>query len=244
MNITKILDEAIAPALPATLDVVATVCLDGVTGAVVPGVGNMLLAYQQKQQEKRFNQALVELKNRQEEIDSILKNYEEELKPLIEKMLDIYFQYSLKNSQEEKVKYLGNGYVNSISVERPQEDVILGFYDTLDQVNILDIRVLKLYCGDVFEVRDNYEKVMEDFGIDYSQYKMIRLKLERLGLLESKNDIKQDENIGYIIDYLNAQSKNKISDAKRTLGKMKKIPNGETFKVTKYGINFMRFIYC
>lgn len=243
MNITKILDEAIAPALPATLDVVATVCLDGVAGAVVPGVGNMLLAYQQKQQEKRFSQALVELKSRQEEIDSILKNYEEELKPLIERMLDIYFQYSLKNSQEEKVKYLGNGYVNSISVERPQEDVILGFYDTLDQVNILDIRVLKLYCGDVFEVSDNYEKVMEDFGIDYSQYKMIRLKLERLGLLESKNDIKQDENIGYIIDYLNAQSKNKISDAKRALGKMKKIPNGEMFKVTKYGINFMRFIY-
>lgn len=243
MNITKILDEAIAPALPATLDVVATVCLDGVAGAVVPGVGNMLLAYQQKQQEKRFSQALVELKSRQEEIDSILKNYEEELKPLIERMLDIYFQYSLKNSQEEKVKYLGNGYVNSISVERPQEDVILGFYDTLDQVNILDIRVLKLYCGDVFEVSDNYEKVMEDFGIDYSQYKMIRLKLERLGLLESKNDIKQDENIGYIIDYLNAQSKNKISDAKRALGKMKKIPNGEMFKVTKYGINFMKFIY-
>lgn len=54
MNITKILDEAIAPALPATLDVVATVCLDGVTGAVVPGVGNMLLAYQQKQQEKKI----------------------------------------------------------------------------------------------------------------------------------------------------------------------------------------------
>lgn len=243
MNIRKILDEAIAPALPATLDVVATVCLDGITGTVVPGVGNMLLAYQQKQQEKRFNQALVELKNRQEEIDDILKNYEEELKPLIERMLDIYFEYSLKNSQEEKVKYLGNGYINSISVERPQEDVILGFYDTLDQVNVLDIRVLKLHCGDAFEVRDNCEKVMEDFGIDYSQYKMIRLKLERLGLLESKNDIKQNENIGYIIDYINAQSKSKINDAKRALGKMKKISSGETFRATKYGINFMKFIY-
>lgn len=62
---------------------------------------------------------------------------------------------------------------------------------------------------------------MQDYDIDYSQYNMIKEKLVRFGLSESKNDIKQDENIGSIIDYLQAVN-NKDNDAKRTLKKIKK----------------------
>ncbi len=244
MNVEKILDDYVAPALPAALDTVAAIGLEGVAGAVVPGVGNMLLAYQQKQQEKRFQQAIDEIHARQEEIDGILKNYEDELAPLIAKLTEIYIEYNLANSQEKKVPYLCNGYVNSIKVEKPQEDVILGFYDTMAQVNELDIRIMKLYVQSIVDsVGDSYLQIMDDYGIEYSQYHMIQMKLERLGLIESKREIKQEENMGYVIDYLLAVNKNNANNAKRALGKIRKPSNSESYKITTYGRNFMQF-FC
>lgn len=244
MNVEKILDDYVAPALPAALDTVAAIGLEGVAGAVVPGVGNMLLAYQQKQQEKRFQQAIDEIHARQDEIDNILKDYKDELEPVIAKLTEIYIEYNLANSQEKKVPYLCNGYVNSIKVETPQEDVILGFYDTMAQVNELDIRIMRLYVQSIVDsVGDNYIQIMDDYGIEYSQYHMIQMKLERLGLIESKNDIKQEENLEYIIDYLLALNKNNANNAKRALGKIRKPSKSKSYKITTYGRNFMKF-FC
>lgn len=242
MKIGNILDDYVAPALPAALDTTAAICLEGATSAIVPGVGNMLLSYKQRQQEKRFEQAINEIRNRQEEIDTIIKDYSEDLKPKIERLLEIYLEYSVENSQIAKIGYLANGYVSSVKVENPQEDVILGFYDTLAQVNLLDIRVLKLYSNTIIDSSDDYTKITGDYNIDLSQYNMVRLKLVRLGLLESKNEIKQNENIEHIIDYLQAISKNRSGDASRALNKIKKPSRTETYKITSYGQNFIRFI--
>lgn len=182
-----------------------------------------MIAYKQKQQEKRFELAIKEIQDRQDEIDKILEKYEDELFPKIKKLFEIYLDYNIQNNQEQKIELLANGYVNSIKIENPQEDVLLGFYDTILQVNMLDIRVLKLYDNSIIsEGEDSFIKVMQDYDIDYSQCNMIKEKLVRFGLLESKNDIKQDENIDSIIDYIQAVSKNKDSDAKRALRKMKK----------------------
>mgnify|MGYP001083928380 CR=1 FL=1 len=84
---------------------------------------------------------------------------------------------------------------------------------------------------------------MQDYDIDYSQYNMIKEKLVRFGLLESKNDIKQDENICSIIDYLQAVNKNKDNDAKRDLKKMKKVSRQDSYTITKYGRDFLDF-FC
>ena len=70
---------------------------------------------------------------------------------------------------------------------------------------------------------------------------MIRLKLIRLGLLESRNDIKQDENIDFIIDYIQAVSKNKDNNAKQALRKMKKVSKQDSYIITSYGRNFIEF---
>lgn len=243
MEIEKFLDDYIAPALPAALDTTAAVCLEGVVGAIVPGVGNMMLAYQQRQQEKRFEQAINEIRKRQAEINEIIKDFEDDMKPKIERLLDIYLDYSVKNIQEAKIELLANGYVNSIKVENPQEDILFGFYDMLSQLNLLDIRVLKTYVNNTIssEKRDTYAEIMKDYDIDDSQYQMIKMKLLRLGLLESKNDLKQDENIANIINYLQAVNKNKPNDAKRSLAKIKKISRIEGYTITSYGRNFIRF---
>ena len=243
MKINEILDNYIAPALPATLDTVSSICVEGAASAIIPGVGNMLIAYKQKQQEKRFERAIAEIQKRQEEIDEILKAYQNDTMPKIERLLELYLDYSIENTQEKKIKLLANGYVNSIKIENPQEDILLGFYDMLLQVNMLDIRVLKLYEHKTLsEQRDSYGKVMQDYHIDYSQYNMVRAKLARLGLLESRNDIKQEENINLIIEYIQATVRNKENDAKQASKKMKKGSKQDNYVMTSYGSNFLKFI--
>ena len=242
MKPKNILDDYIAPALPSTLDAVSSVFVEGVAGSIIPGVGNIMIAYKQRQQEKRFELAIKELQDRQDETDKILEKYNEDMVPQIKKLIEMYFDYCIQNNQEQKIKLLANGYVNSIKIENPQEDVLLGFYDTLLQVNMLDIRILKLYAhNSLSEYEDSYSKILQDYDIDYSQYNMIKEKLFRLGLLESKNDIKQDENIDSIIDYIQAVSKNKESDANRALRKMKKVSRQDSYTITKYGRNFVKF---
>lgn len=243
MDTRKILDDYIAPALPTTLDTVSSIFVEGVAGTIIPGVGNIMIAYKQRQQEKRYDLAIKELQRRQDEIQEIIKDYQDNLLPQIKKLLDMYFDYSIENNQDAKIKLLANGCVNSIKIENPQEDVLLGFYDTLSQVNMLDIRVLKLHAPNIMsEQEDSYNKIIQDYQIDYSQYEMIRLKLIRLGLLESRNDIKQDENIDFIIDYLQAVSKNKENNAKQALRKMKKVSKQDSYIITSYGRNFIEFI--
>ena len=242
MKIEGILDDYIAPALPAILDTTTAICLDGIAGALVPGVGNMMLGYKQRQQEKRFEQAIEEIRNRQEEINKILDDFNDEMKPKVERLLDIYFDYCINNNQEEKVKLLANGYIKSIKIENPQEDVLFGFYDTLEQLNMLDIRVLRLYSKDIMSVEnDDWMKILKDYDIDISQYRMIQQKLVRLGLLESQNDIKTDENVELIIDYIQYLSKNKDNEAKLVLKKIKKIPQQDRYSITKYGRNLVKF---
>lgn len=242
MKPKNILDDYIAPALPTTLDTVSSVFVEGIAGTIIPGVGNLMIAYKQRQQEKRFELAIKELQDRQDKTDKILDKYNEDMVPQIRKMIEMYFDYCIQNNQEQKIELLANGYVNSIKIENPQEDVLLGFYDTILQINMLDIRVLKLYYDSIIsDKKDSFIKIMQDYDIDYSQCNMIKEKLVRFGLLESKNDIKQDENIDSIIDYIQAVSKNKESDAKRALRKMKKVSRQDSYTITKYGRDFLQF---
>lgn len=242
MEIEKFLDDYIAPALPAALDTISMACLEGVVGAVVPRVGNVMLAYQQRQQEKRFEQAINEIKKRQDEINEIIKDFEDDMKPKIGRLLDIYLEYSAKNIQEEKIELLANGYVNSIKVKKIQEDILFGFYDMLSQLNLLDIRVLRTYMKFTkLEIGDTDSQIIKDYNIDVSQYEMIKMKLLRLGLLENVSDIRRDQNVINIVNYLQAVNKNKPKDAQRSLGKIREIMYSDEYTISSYGRRFICF---
>lgn len=51
--------------------------------------------------------------------------------------------YVLDVKQKAKIDYIDNGFINLIGVDESKEDIALLFYDTLDELNIMDIRVLK-----------------------------------------------------------------------------------------------------
>lgn len=234
----KVTDLAGASVGPV-MDIVSTVLFDGTAGVLVPGVGNMILAYKQKRMERRIEQTLEMLVKRQDEFNSAVFALKDEnaVKDIKTTYFDMMMDYAIDEPQDEKIQYLMNGYINTAKIQNPKEDVVRSFYDTLRQMNMLDIRVFKLYAFASI-IDDSASKVMSDYEIDNSQYRMIQEKLERLGLIYSKSEETRDKNVDAIVSYLNDLSRGKKARLKTT----RIIGNGKHYKLSKYGYRFIRFI--
>lgn len=232
----KIKDLTDAAAGPA-LELVSEAFIDGSVGLVLPGAGNMILSYKQQRMERRVIATLKTLVDRQEEFNSIIAAVKDELSYLNikGKYFEMLMDYSMDEPQEEKIKYLVNGYLNVARISNPQEDVVRSFYDTLKQLNLLDIRVLRLYS---YVGQDNAYNIMEDYQIDHYQYNMVREKLARLGLLYSKNELQRDKNQDAMVDYLTDLSKGRAGK----LRNVKKISRSESYSLSSYGNRFISFI--
>ena len=234
-NIKEKIKDLAEAAVGPTLDIVADTFMDGVAGAVVPGVGNMILSYKQNRMEHRVEETLKKLVERQDELNQAINDLSGDMK---EKIKGVYFEmlmdYSINEPQEEKVNYLVNGYINVAKSQNPQEDVVRSFYDTLEQMNMLDIRVFKLYT---FSNEDNACQVMQDYQIDTSHYRMVQEKLQRLGLLYSKNEAQRDDNVDAILTCLE-----ELMKGKKARLRAKRVPKSESYRMTSYGYRFIKFI--
>lgn len=234
-NFKEKIQDLTNAAVGPTLDIVADTLVEGVAGAVIPGVGNMILSYKQNRMERRVEETLQMLVDRQDELNAAINSLSKDMTKQIEgKYFEMLMDYAIDEPQEEKIKYLVNGYINVARIQNPQEDVVRSFYDTLVQMNMLDIRVLKLYT---IHSDDNYYNIMQAYRIDDSHYRMVQDKLVRLGLIYSKNDEQRDENIDSILRYLEDLGKGKKAKLKA-----KRVSRSESFRLSGYGNRFIRFI--
>lgn len=233
----KIKDMTSAAVGP-TLEIVSDVLFDGVASGIVPGVGNVILSYKQNRLERRVENTLQQLIERQEELNNYIMGLTDEI--AAQNVKSLYFEmlldYAINEPQDNKIKYFVNGYINVASIQNPQEDVVRTFYDTLAQMNLLDIRVFKLYIPDHHS--DNALAIMEDYKIDLHQYNMIREKLVRLGIIYSVNDEKRDENIDGIVKYLEDLNKAKRNAKLKTTH----VSRSESYRLSSYGNRFIKFI--
>lgn len=233
----KVKDLADAAAGP-TLDIVASTMIDGMAGTVIPGVGNMILSYKQNRMERRVGETLQKLVERQDELNQAIENMSADME---EKIKGVYFEmlmdYSINEPQDEKIDYLVNGYINIAKSQNPQEDVVRSYYDTLSQMNMLDLRVYKLYTYPNNGSGDSAYQIMEDYQIEHSHYRMVQEKLERLGLINSRNEEQRDKNIDAIVEYLED-----VSKGKKVRLKTKKVSRISSFTLSRYGYQFVKFI--
>lgn len=240
MDLRRKVEDIFDIAAQPTVDIVSSMFLEGVAGSVVPGVTSAMLAYKQKRSERMIEEFMIETRKRQQELEEKLIELDEERFIEIKgKYFGLVLDYVMETKQEEKIKYITNGFINLTSMEKLQEDVILIYYDILDELNILDIRVLKLY--DYFSRSESYVDILKDANISYDQYALIQNKLERLGLIESKAQSKYDElfdNVKNMGDYLV-----KLSNGKKATLKFKKSSSGSmnSFVLTKLGRQFLDF---
>lgn len=235
-----IFDSAKQPLFDLTCDLV----LEGVVGSVVPGVMNTYLSYKQKRQEKMFIKFMEEIESKIEILEERLKNMTpENYIEFRDKYFGLVSDYVLDEVQEEKIKYITNGFINLSQVNHINEDFVLTYYDTLKDLRIIDIAVLNLYY-DIYNPFSKSEKTFHDilveYHIDYDQYTAIREKLVRLGVLTTKRENRIDDlynNILNMQDYLENIYKGK----KVKLKPFKRIDKKDSFQISKFGREFIDF---
>lgn len=232
-------DSAKEPAFNMTCELF----LDGVIGTIAPSVVTTYIAYRQKRQEKMYEEFMLQTKEKIEVLENRLRNLSEnKYYEFKEKFFGMVSDYVFQEIQEEKIKYIVNGLINIASLPDIKEDFILTYYDILKELRLRDIAILKFYAdkNNFFDNERTWNDVCTELNINYDEYKSIREKLNRVGLLTTKRDLQIDnlyDNILNIQEFLEKSSKGKKCDIKR----FKKIDKKDSFQISKFGKEFINF---
>lgn len=224
-------------------DMACEVFLDGVVGTVAPGIVTTYMSYKQKRQEKIYGKFMVETKGKIEVLEERLRRLDgSQYYRFKDEFFGLVSDYVIEEVQEEKIEYLVNGLINIAAIPDIKEDFILTYYDTLKELRIRDIAVLKFYEDVYIRIENNqtWMDICEELNISYEEYNSIREKLNRLGLLTTKRDIKIDdlyENILNIQEFLEKSYKGKNCKLKS----FKKIDKKDSFQISKFGKEFIKF---
>ncbi len=210
-------------------------------GAFAPRVNGIRLNYKQNRFEKRIISALALMAQR---IDVMERNYSTLTEEIQEKFRGIYVEWLLDNLEEEKqqgkVTYHVNGFINLMNNEA-NDNLMLMFFHTINQLTQLDIDVLSLYNR---ESQENIISLCNRYNLKMEQVAVIKEKLERLGLIYSKNDEQRDSNIDVIVDYLNKVDKEQKKSKPKgvRLPNIKKPNRSTSYAITSLGRDYLRVI--
>lgn len=235
MEIVDKLKEITEPAVGPVMDMVSGLVLDGVAGTVVPGVGNLILSYKQQRTEKNLEMFISQIVSRQDEFNERLNKLDmDKIQAITNHYFGVVTDYVLDVKQKEKINFIVNGYMNLTDWEELNDDVVLMYYDTLEQLTLMDIAVLKSHYG-MYVMDSDTDKMLE--SLLAGQRRLISEKLLRLGLFNSQNEKKMDDNLDNIAAYLQDLQKAK----KNPKLKLNRISAFDSYRLTKYGIRFLQF---
>ena len=214
-----------------------------IVGAICPRLNNIRLGYKQNRLERNINRTFLHLSEKQEEIEMRLlqlENNEETYRYLV-RITEMLLDQIVDEFQEQKVDYNVNGYINLIKSENTNEDIALMFFKTLAQLSDLDLRVLSLYS---ISSEETAHDIVAELKISYEQLKLVKEKLERFGLLQSKNEEINDDNLEQIVKYLQDVEKEKKKSRPRDirLPKLKKISSSDTYRITSLGREYLQLL--
>lgn len=213
-----------------------------IIGAVFPRINHIRLGWKQNRLERNLKKAIEELQKNDlliaVQMENLIECNQDQMfrTQYCEMMLDAIYD----EIQESKVRYGINGYINLMCVENPNEDMALMFFKTLTELSDLDIRVLKIFS---YEYEDNYYTMMQEVDISDMQYRFVKEKLERFGLLQSKNADIRDTDLAAIIGYLkdiNKQSNSKNPKTVKFPNKIKDLARSDSYKITSLGRQFLK----
>lgn len=235
--------------LPTVVEAIADVVVSEGTaeiigkmvGSCIPQINGIWLNYKQARFEASVREALMVMAHR---MDAMEANYELIDEEIQEKFRGIYVEWLLDNleieKQKEKIPYHVNGFINLMTNDA-NDNLMLMFFETINQLTQLDIDVLKMYS---MEAHDDIYTLCERYNLKIEQIRVIKEKLERLGLVYCKNDEKRDSNIDEIVDYLNKvdKEKHKKNPKDVRLPNIKKPNRSTSYAITALGRDYLKVI--
>ena len=145
--------------------------------------------------------------------------------------------------QEKLVKYNVNGYINLLKSEHTNIDLGLMFFKTMSQLNDLDIRILKVYSNQE-TYGESIVSICNELNLEHNQIQFIKEKLERFGLLQSRNEEISDDNLNKIIKYLeNIKKENRKKNSNDVkVPNLKKVSGTDSYRITSLGRHYLTMI--
>lgn len=145
--------------------------------------------------------------------------------------------------QERMVEYNVNGYINLLKSDHTNIDLGLMFFKTMSQLNDLDIRILKVYSN-LETDGESIVSICNELNLELNQIRFIKEKLERFGLLQSRNEEMNDDNLDRIVKYL---EKVKKENRKRNpndvkVPSLKRVSSSDSYRITSLGRSYLTMI--
>lgn len=238
---SDLLPAAIENVTETVLPEAASQILSSVVGFAAPRVTGAVMGYREARFERRTKEAIEVLIRRIDDLEIQLATLSKET---TEKFQGLYVEWLLDNigdeKQPEKVEYNVNAFINLMNDEA-NDNLMLMFFQTINELTVLDIEVLKLY---VMGTEDNIYTLCDRNHLEVEQVSVIKEKLARLGMLHRKNDDIRDDNIDLITKYLeDVEKDNKRRTPKGVKApKTKKPSRSETYSITSLGRHFLNVI--
>lgn len=221
MDVTKeeVEKAAIDNLLPAFVQDVGSFLFDKgvgmlaceIVGSVIPLANDVFLAYKQHRLERNASIVIKDILSRQTELENrmngLVANYLEFIAKITQALLDNI----VGEIQEKMVEYNVNGYINVLKSDSTNNDLGLIFFKTLSQLNDLDIRILNSYSN-LGDDGESIVSICNEFNLKLNQIRFVKEKLERFGLLQSRNEKINGDNLEAIVKYL---EKNKKRETKK-----------------------------
>lgn len=220
----------------------ASLLLGSIFGAIAPRCNSVILSYKQNRLERNTEAMIEALMAR---LDLLERNLTL-LNPAMKKQyrtqyIEMLLDNVIDERQEEKIKWNVNGFIN-LMTDESNENIMQLFFDTLSELNVLDIDTLRMYAiNSDIRITD----IVDKYGIDYDQVRLVKEKLVRLGLLYRKNDEVRDTNLDEITIYLQNLEKDlkkKNPKGVKLSNKVKKISGNESYRITNLGVGFLKSI--
>lgn len=232
---------------------IGTEILGGAMVDTIPVVGRIVTNYYTKKQLHNTEVLLSELSKRVEEIEENLSSKTDDEKLALNDLMGYVYEKATQTVQEEKISYMLDGFINLTKIEKISADITYIYYDTLDQLTILDLSVLKFLFKKQFYSQnidgyDSYTELMKDFGIEDHQYQAVKKNLYRMSLLEDggeddtdkyfKNSMKQMNDNFKLLNSFASRGDSKLL---RNIKVVKPYKTIERLRVSQYGREFIMF---
>ncbi|MEE0472610.1 MAG: hypothetical protein UDK37_01815 [Holdemanella biformis] len=212
-------------------------------GSVLPVANNVLLSYKQHRLERNVLNALKNIQTRQTELEYRMNNLFENNPVFIEQITEALLDNIVDEIQEKLVEYNVNGYINLLKSDHTNIDLGLMFFKTMSQLNDLDIRILKVYSNLGTE-GESIVSICNELDLELNQIQFIKEKLEKFGLLQSRHEEMNDDNLDKIVKCLEKvkreNRKKNPNDVK--VPNLKRVSGTDSYRITSLGRHYLTMI--
>lgn len=214
-----------------------------IVGSVLPVANNVLLSFKQHRLERNVLNALNIVQNRQTELEYRMSKLFETDSFFISQITEALLDNIVDEIQEKMVEYNVNGYINLLKSDHTNIDLGLMFFKTMSQLNDLDIRILKVYSNLETE-GESIVSICNELDLELNQIQFIKEKLERFGLLQSRHEEMNDDNLDKIVKYLEKvkreNRKKNPNDVK--VPNLKRVSGTDSYRITSLGRHYLTMI--